>query len=630
MVRVGGMSLELEEMTSFVAAVDPFSHLPAAELPGIVASMTMRYARRGDTIVARGNANDELFIIRSGAVDIVDEEGTLLDRRDAGRCFGYSTLMGENRARYDMIAVEDSLLMVLNRSEFTPLAAANPDVARYFSSQSKRIAQAAATLNADHASDALKQEIGDFMVPNPVTVPQDVTIQEAARTMVDRDVSSLLIVAADERGQQRLSGIVTDRDLRRRVVAENLDITKPVTEIMTADPRSATPDTLAFEAMLTMAELRIHHLPVVDGKGQVVGIVTSADIMRLLRHDPIYLTADLARRNTPEELREVYENAGEVAVRFIERGASSEEVTGLLTVVADALARRLLVLGEEKLGPPPVPYAFVVLGSQGRRGMGLASDQDNALILDNAYDEAVHGEYFAALADFVCQGLATAGQPLCPGNMMASNPEWRMTEDQWINTFHHWITAPEPDALLHAQVFFDMRPIYGAHFLAENVHSASISQATRASRMHAHLAALAARREPPLGFFRGLVVDRSGEYANTLDVKKGGTAAVVQMARLYALAGGNGTLGTRQRLRESAGSAAVSEQGAENLIYAFDFLNNLSLRHQAAQIRQGETPNYHIDPQQLSKRDRENLRDAFQIIKNMQNALATKFPVRNI
>ena len=618
------MTVELDEVRDFLAASDPFAQLPANELSGLPQHMSMRYVRRSDTIISAGQTNDMLYIIRSGAVDVLDGEGTLLDRRDAGRSFGFSTLMGDNTCRYSMIAVEDTLLLTMPREPFVELAERNPELARFFSGQSARMRAAAAQLRQESSSDVLRTQLGDFKIPNPATVTPDTTIQDAARIMEDRNVSSLLV--SRDGG---LEGIVTDRDMRGRVVANNMDVTLPVTEIMTPNPRAVTSDTLAFEAMLIMADMRIHHLPVVD-EGAVTGIIASADIMRLLRHDPIYLTADLSRRTTPEDMQEVYESAADVAVRFIERGASAEEVTGLLTVAADSLARRLITLAEEQLGPPPVPYAFVVLGSQGRRGMGLASDQDNALILDDSYDPDLHGDYFKNLADYVCTGLDSAGQVLCPGDMMAMNPDWRMTVTQWTNTFHTWITAPEPEALLHAQTFFDMRAIHGVLELADNVHTTAVDMAAHSGRLHAHLATLAARREPPLGFFRGFVVDRSGDYANTLDVKKGGTAAIVQMARLYALSAGIDAVGTRPRLQAAASAGAVSERGAEDLIDAFDFLTTIALRQYAEQLRRGQKPNYHIDPKELGKLDREHLRDAFQIIKGMQSALSTQYPVRSM
>ncbi|GAB3595282.1 Arabinose 5-phosphate isomerase KdsD [Corynebacterium faecale] len=618
------MSVELEEIRDFLAGFEPFIRLPEHELDELPKKMTMEYFRRGEEIIRFGEENNALRVIRSGAIDVLDEDGTLLDRREAGRSFGYSTMTKDRISRYTMVAVEDSLVLSIKREELIPLAERNPDMARYYSSWSKRIRAAADELRKESSSKVLRTRLGEFKINNPVSVDPGVSIQQAAQTMEEHRVSSLLIQTDGE-----LIGIATDRDMRGRVVAAGLDISQAVSTIMTPNPRTATSQDLAFEAMLLMAELRIHHLPIVD-EGRISGIVTSADIMRLLRHDPIYLTADLSRKNTVEELSNTYQSASEVAARFIDRGASAEEVSSLLTVAADSLARRLLTLGEEKFGAPPVPYAFVVVGSQGRKEMGLASDQDNCLLLDNSYDEREHGDYFAALTDFVCRGLDRAGQVLCPGDMMASNPEWRKTESQWLDTFHDWIQAPEPDALLNAQIFFDFRAIHGEFEKAKEVHQAAVEMARGARRFHAHLAALAARRDPPVGFFRNFVVERSGEYGATLDVKKGGTAGIVQMARLYALATGSDAIGTRERLESAAGHGHVSTRGAQDLLDAFEFLGSIAFQHQSYLIKTGEKPNYHIDPKNLGRLDRDHLRDAFTIIKGMQTALATKYPVRNI
>lgn len=620
------MNVELDEVRRFLSDIAPFQSLDEETLSSLPSKFVMRYIRRGETLVSFGEPNDYLYVLRSGAVDLLDDEGLLLDRRDPGRSFAYSTLVGENRSNYTFVAVEDSLVLMMHRDDFEPLAEEHPEFARYYSGLSARMQAVAQQIHQESFSDVLRTKLGAFAIKNPAHIAPDMSVQRAAEVMGEINVSSLLIVEGGTLEGQ-LQGIITDRDMRK-AVANAVDIQQPVSSIMTTGVRTATSDQLVIEAMLTMAELNIHHIPVVDA-GVTSGIITSADIMRLLQANPLYFTGDLGRKNSPEEMREVYEDAQQVAVRFIERGAAADEITSLMTVVADSMARRLLTLAEEKLGPPPVPYAFVVLGSQGRREMGLASDQDNALVISDEFDATTHGTYFAELSEYVCQGLATAGQVLCPGDMMASNPDWRMTVSQWSSTFHNWITAPEPDALLYAQTFFDMRPIHGDHELAERVHAQAVSSAQNAPRLHAHLAALAARREPPLGFFRGLVVDRSGEYRNTLNVKKGGTAAIVQMARLFAIAGGRDVLGSRQRIEFAAGGP-VSNRSASDLIAAFDFLNSITLRHQVEQVRAGKEPDYHIAPNALSKMDREHLRDAFQIIKGVQSALNIKYPIRSI
>ncbi|WP_291479909.1 putative nucleotidyltransferase substrate binding domain-containing protein [Corynebacterium sp.] len=654
------MSVELDEVRKFLSEHEPFSHLPDDELDALPFKMEIIYVRRGETVITAGEPNDTLYVIRSGAVDVLDSQDVLLDRRGTGRFFGHSTIVTKGGfgaepgpSRYTMIAVEDSLLLTMEREEVRGLIERNPEVARYFAGVSERIRAAAERLSVRSGSDALRTRVGDLVDRDPVSVHCEATVREAAQLMSENGISCLPVISDTADGADdtddtdgggvasllppvagnELVGIITDRDLRNRVIAEGVDTDTPVSGVMTRDPFSTTADTTAFEAMLMMSEQGVHHLPVVgglDGGGDgVTGVISASDIMRALRNDPIYLTADLVKATDAEQMRSIVKDTAEMTSGFISRGASAEEVSEILTVCLDSLARRLLVLAEERLGPPPVPYAFIVLGSQARRAVGFSSDQDNGLVLHNSYDEDLHGEYFAELGRMVCTGLGDAGQRLCPGDMMAMNPAWRMTVDQWKDSFHTWVTAPHPDALLNAQTFFDMRPIYGARELADQVHRYSVALARSSSRFHARLAALAARTETPLGIFRGLVVQRGGDYRNTLDVKAGGTAPIVQIARLYALMGGVKAVGTHQRLAQAAAKGVLTQKAARDLTEAFNFLKALSLRHQAGQLRSGEEANYRIDPDSLGKLDRENLRDAFGIIKGIQTSLAVKYPVRN-
>lgn len=622
------MSVEIDEVTSFLAQHEPFSRLPEEELTALSAQLSMIYLRRGDIPIKMGEENAHLHIIRTGAIDVVGEEGVLLDRRESGLTFGYSTLQGEPVSVYEMVAVEDSLVFTLPQEAFSQLAERNPDIARFFSAQSRQIRAAARGLTDSAPTDVLRTPLRELIRTDVLTAPAATTIRDAALLMTEHGVSSLLVVEPGPESDKRLTGILTDRDLRTRVLASQRDPSEPVGEIMTPQPLTVSADAPAMEALLHMAERGIHHLPVVK-EGALQGIVTQSDVTRLLHNDPVYLAADLSRRTSVAELNGAFNEATRLAGRFVERGSTPAEASSLVTLAADAVARRLCTLAEEELGPPPVEYAFVAVGSQGRREMALASDQDNALVLADDFDAAVHGEYFARLSSFVCQGLADAGQVLCPGDMMAMTAQWRMTRSQWIEAFRRWIREPQPEALLNAQIFFDFRVLYGSETLGREVHTAAVEMGRGATRLHAHLASLAARREPPLTLFRGLVVERDGDYANTLDIKKGGTAGIVQMARLFALASGSTVVDTRQRLREAAGNA-VSRQGAQELLDAFDYLRSLSFQHQARQLREGQQPDYHIDPKGLGRMEREHLRDAFRAIKSMQNALATKYPVRNI
>ena len=618
------MSVELDEIREFLRQTPPFSELPEEELKALPGRLTMRYARRGQEIISAGRTSDALFIVRSGLVDVFDASGTLLDRRDDGATMGYSTMLSHEPSLYTMTAVEDSLLLAVPEDVFDDLMARFPQISHHFGGENARIRAVASDLRSSASSDALRTRVADLMAGNPVQIGSTATIGEGAKVMTERNVSSLLIIDDGE-----LNGILTDRDLRRRVLAAGHGPELVIKEVMTPNPVTVEPSMLAFEAMLLMAERGYHHLPVADDTG-VVGMVVIGDLLRTLHTDPVYATATLARKKTIKEISEVAANSRRVVSRFIERGVSADEISRLLTVTADAVARRLLDMAEEKFGAPPVPYSFVVLGSQGRREMGMASDQDNALILDDSYDEAAHGEYFKNLSEFVCNSLAECGYPLCPGDMMASNPDWRMSLSAWKTVFHQWITKPDPDALLHAQTFFDIRGIHGEDQLVDDLRATYVPIAEGSKRLHAHLAKLAANREPPLGFFRGLVLAKGGSHENTLNIKKGGIATVVQMARLFAVASGLPQIGTRERLNAAAGAGAVSRQGAADLRDAFDFLASVQLAHQHDAVNAGEEPDNHVNPKELSRLEREHLRDAFGVIRRLQQSLATKYPINQM
>ncbi|AZA13394.1 DUF294 nucleotidyltransferase-like domain-containing protein [Corynebacterium choanae] len=619
-------TVELEEVARFLAEHEPFSDLHPAAIAELTATITIRYVRRDTPIVAAGASNDELYVIRAGAVDIRAADGVLLDRRDAGRAFGHSTLGTTEPSLYDMVAVEDSLLLCIPETVFVSLCAQYPAIGQYFDSQSGRVAHAAQQLRETAASTLLSTALDEIMVTDPVVIEHTVTIADAAQRMVEHRISCLPIVSATT--EDTLAGIITDKDLRR-VVGERIAPDNPVTAIMTADVLTATPDTPAFAAMLTMAERHIHHLPIVD-RGRLVGIVATGDLLRLTQQDPMFVIGDISRATDTSALATSYHGAKAVACSLIERSGKASDVAHMMTTATDTLTRRAVAIAVEELGAPPVDFAFVTVGSQARQEMGLASDQDNALILSDNFDPAADDAYFAALGERVTRMLAAAGQPLCPGNMMASNPQWRLTTAQWKQHFATWTTDPQPDALLNAQIFFDMRPIAGVPALATEVHEFAVDQAAGARRFQAHLAALATRREPPLGVFRGLVVDRSGEYANTLDIKKGGIAAVVQMARLYGLVAGSYAIGTTARLADASEAGVISAAGAHQLIDAFDLLTTFAQQAQVTAFRAEEQPHYHLNPKLLSKMQRETLRDAFACIKSMQQALANKYPVHQV
>jgi CBS domain-containing protein len=617
---VAGMDVELAMVRDFLAEHEPFSMLPADTLDGLPSRLLTRYYRRGSVLVEHGAANAYLFILRSGAVDILDAQGALVERTEVGESFGISSVMTGGPSNYRLVAHADSLCLLLPADEFSPLMASSPDLSRhYLDQQAGRIKTAIASVRAQDAGSAiLRTRVRDIVRTAPITITGRDSVRDAATLMTQRRVSALLVTEGD-----LLVGILTDRDLRAKVVAQGRPATEPVSAIMSPDPLSVSPDTLAFEVLVLMSQRGFHHLPVLEGT-RLLGMITAGDLMRLEQANPSYLVGQIERQASVEDLAATASRLPEVVSAAAGQDATAADVSRVVTAIVDALTRKLIGLAEDALGPAPAEYCWVALGSQGRLEAGLGSDQDNALILgrDPAPAEA---DWFAALAAFVVDGLERCGFPRCPGDMMASNPAWRQSVAGWEHSFGRWIGTPDPDAMLHAQTFLDMRAVHGDRSLAERVHAHAVALVPGSPRFQAHLAKEAQRFEPPLGFFRDFVVESAGEHRHALDLKVGGITPVVQLARLVSLAAGSAALSTGERLRAAAGTGALSQESAASLGDAFEFIGYVRLQHQVRQFATGASVDNYIDPTSLSSFERRHLKEAFGIIRGLQKAVAYRY-----
>ena len=607
------MEVELAEIRDFLSGHAPFDRLPGEVLAGLPRRCTLRYARRGTVVLDVGDHGDGLYVVRSGAVEVRDETGDLVDRVGTGEAFGMSSLLEHRPTRYRCTAVEDTLLLVLESEAFDELFRAHPDVATFYAAtHHARLSRAIGNLQrATSGSTALGTRVGDLVTREPVTTTLTATVRDAASAMSQAGVSSILVLEDGD-----LRGIVTDRDLRNRVLAVGLSPGSMVQSVMTPDPVTLAPDALAFEALLEMVSRDIHHLPVVDETGRPVGLVSTTDLVRLENANPVYLAASIGGQTTLTGV--VAEAPGIHAVlgQLVERDVSAADISRVATALGDAVRRRVVALVEEELGPPPVPYSWVVLGSAAREEEGFTADQDHAIVL-GAETDATGDAWFAALAERVTATLERCGWPRCPGGVMATNPEWRMSVAQWRDQFASWSREPQPDAVLHSAIFHDMRHLAGDRHLAEQVHHASVSMSS--PRLLGHLSRQALAMRPPLGFFRGLVLERHGEHRDTLDIKRP-ISAVVQLARIHALKAGSPALSTRRRLDAAATAGILDAATARELGDALELMSYLRLHHQAAQARAGQLPDNNVAPADLTQRQRRHLRDAFEIVRGRSTA----------
>jgi CBS domain-containing protein len=615
------LNTELAEISDFIAACPPFDRLTADGLEMLTRAVVIRYLRRGADFPPAGDAC--LWLLRQGAIELRTPDGVLARRLAEGDIHDAPCLPDSPERQWLGHAAEDSLLYALPEAALRELWAAFPALkAEALHSLGERLRQAkgAAAVAQRPERDLTSLPLSRLIGRAPVVAEPGISIRAAAALMTRERVSALLVVDAG-----KLVGIVTDRDLRSRCLATGLPDTSPLAAIMTVNPQAMSPEEPAFEALIEMTRRGIHHLPVVRGE-TVIGLVSSTDLLRVQGVSSVFL-ADRIHRAA--DLGELVRQAGELPELWLtlaSRGDPPLALGHVVSSIADALVRRLIVLAENRLGPPPVAYGWIVFGSQGRQELTLRSDQDNALILADDYVPARHADYFAQLAGEVSEGLAACGFILCPGQMMASNPLWRKALADWQAEFSDWIEHTDPQKARLATNLFDFRHVHGDASLSAVLRDQITRDSPGRQNFLNHLVANGRSIQVPLGFFRQFVVVRSGEHEGQLDLKRHGILPLVDLARIHALAAGVPEVATPSRLRAAAASPLLTRDGAEALVAAFDFLLLLRVRHQSGQLRQGLTPDNFVDPAQLSAGERQHLRTAFEVIDTQQKALALAYP----
>jgi CBS domain-containing protein len=607
----------------FLAETRPFDSLPGDVLDALSRSLRVVSVAAEEVVLKPHQPVNNLYLVRSGRIALCSPGGAVWAERVAGQTFGLRALLSDGFAMFRAIAVADSRLYLIPAAVFTRLKLEYRDVDRFFTpvgGASQSLSHADDRLSTEYQSNFLALRVRDLMTPNPVTIEFDRPIREAARLMREHRISCLPVTTAGA-----LSGIITNVDLRDRVVAEGVSADAAVGTVMTPEPLTLPAERLAYDVLLTMQQRPVRHLPVTD-HGRLVGVITNTDVLRRQLSNPDTLSGSILRRPTVASLAEVVAQVPQLLVVLAETGASAHKIGLTITTVADVTSYRLLQLAEDRLGPPPVPYVWLASGSQARQEQAGVSDQDNCIIIDDSFAEGEHGRYFDELAGFVCDGLNACGYVYCPGEMMALTPKWRQPLAQWKRYFHGWMDEPAPEARMLASVMFDLRPIRGDTRLFDELQRDAGARAQADSVFVAHMISNALTHTPPVVGLRRFAIIRGGD-AQTIDLKLQGTVPIIDMARVHAMRAGVRSANTRDRLIEAHKAGAVSARGMHDLIDAFEFLSIVRLKHQSRQIKAGERPDNSLSPKELSRIERQHLRDAFLIVRAMQSNLANTYAI---
>ena len=622
------------DTVSFLKATPPFDCLDDAVLAAMVKDMVLTFYPRGETILRQnGPAAEHLSLIRNGAVKVFittnQAEEVLVDTRTSGEFFGMRSFLLSDVCLDTIVASEDTTCYLLRKESVLGLLKTNAAFSEFcLRTILQRLLKMAYQEVRDRTllyggGDKLlfTNILGDLATRTVVTAPEDISIREAAGIMADRNISSLVLL--DQAGLP--SGMVTDKDLRKKVVAKGRDPEAKVSDIMSITLIKADERDRCFEALVKMIRYNIHHLLVVN-KGELKGIMTSHDLMLLQGTSPLAVAREIESQDTIDGLVPAAAKINRTITILIREGAKSGAITRIITEVNDRLLNKVISITAKRLGPPPAAFCWIAFGSEGRKEQTFRTDQDNAIIYeDREGDNWTTVRYFAEFGEVMRDALARCGFPPCSANYMASNPKWRMPLSAWKRTFSSWIREPAPEQILQSLIFFDFRPIHGDILLAERLRAYLGQEVKEKGLFLAHMAATVLKNRPPLDFLGRFQREKKGEHCGKFNIKINGLGPIIDLARLSALEQQVYHTSTLERLADVKDRCRTIGPFSDDLMQAFEFLMSLRLRHQYQEKEEGREPDNFIDPRQLGALEQTMLKESFKLIIRAQEALRKKY-----
>ena len=604
----------------------PFAAMAEDDVLWLVQRLSVAYYAAGEALLEPAEqAPDVLFIIKQGTVGGVTAQAQTVLQLAAGEMFPLGALLAERGVSNRYLAETDTFCYLLPAADFHALLAKSAEFQDFCTRriasllvESHRAVQAEYALALDD-EQRFARPLASLIRRAPFSVAPDTPLADALAGMEQARIGS--VVVADGAGSP--VGILTLKDVLARVTLAGVPLATPISAVMTPDPATLPDDAPVADALVLMARQGIHHLPLVKN-GALAGVISEKDIFALRRLSVEGITSALMRTDDPARLPTLAHDIGDLAHSLLAQGMDAENLTAIISSLNDRLTERIIALeSETDLKLAGLRWCWLALGSEGRMEQTLATDQDNALIFDAA--DTAQREALLAFAQRVNARLDACGFPLCKGGIMAGNPQWCLSAADWQRQFAQWIDHGSPEALLHASIFFDFRPLAGDAGLALDLRTWLNGAAQRNPRFLHQMAGNALRNRPPLGVMRDFVLSEDDAHPHTLDLKLNGATPFVDAARIFALAAGSPQTNTAKRLREAARALKIPDTELADWNRAFHFLQLLRLRHQHAQQRAGRTPDNHLDPDSLNPLDRRILKEALRQARKVQARLALDY-----
>ncbi len=620
----------------FLSSVAPFTFLPIDKMDEATEAISMVHYSKGSFLFIQGEARvNHLYILHKGSARSYYEQNgqkTLQEILGEGDLYGgISMLVNDELAVRTLEVTEDSYFYLLPKKLFFSLCNKYPVFRDFFTDTfGKRMLDksyagiiARTSASNDESLQMLNLPVQHICNRDAVVGTSDMTVQQVALRMEQENSSYLMLLSSDPQH----SGIITESDLTRKVIAAGCDINSPAKDVMSVPLCTITEDAMVFEALMKMMKHNVKHIAVDNGANQIIGVLSNRELISAQGESPLILLSEIANAESFNQVFEQHQRLPGIIRGLINRGAVARNINRVITTVSDAILKKVMELTLAEMEPPPTNFAFIIMGSEGRCEQTLKTDQDNAIIFDDVTEAEFPAvsHYFLELGTQVCKRLNQVGYSYCQGGIMAQNPKWCQPLNVWMKYFLKWIHTSEPEDLLHSSIFFDFRFGYGDSYLVEALRDHLFGVIRQWQGFLSFIVENAMYFKPPLGIFRNFIVESKGEHRDSLNLKKAMTP-IVDFARIYALRNGIHATNTLERLQQLHMKKVLSLQQYQELEKAYSFLMQLRIvRQLTATIEQQKPPDNFINPKHMPRIEQIMLKEIFKRIGSFQTKMSFEY-----
>ncbi len=629
-------------VADFLKGFPPFSFLHQKDLEKLSEQISIVYKDKDAVIFAENEeTHDSFYVVHKGAVALKkSQKNTVLDMCDEGDIFGLRPLLAQENYIMEAVAHEETILYAIPIAVFKPYALENRTVGNF-------LIESYASNTRNPYSDIHKDKLyGDDLLHDNnserdsfdlqpikyskkiVTCGPSTTARDIAKIMTKKKVGAILIV-----DEMLPIGIITDKDLRNKIVTGDYSILTTAETIMTKPVITYPKKMTVTEAQMAMMKSNISYLCLTkDGttNTKAVGILSKHDVMVALGNNPAVLIKALKRAKKAKEIKPIRARIMQLLQGYLDQNIPMTLISKIITELNEACTTRVIEISLEKMSsPPPVKFAWLALGSQGRSEQMLHTDQDNAIVYENVSDvfKDETRVYFLKFAALVNKGLFEIGYDYCPAEMMASNPKWCMSLDEWKNQVHHWITNPGKNEVLLSFIFFDYSLTYGDAAIVDEL-SESIFENVKANPIfYVHLVSGALQSPSPTGFFRQFLVEQDGANKDHFDIKRRALMPLTDAARVLILSHSVKSISnTAERFEKLAELEPNNRELYLSCSYSFKALLKFRTKQGLLHHDSGQF----IALESLSKMEKIKLKRTFKTIKELQELISVRFNVSNL